>query len=79
MKKSRVYQNWVQAIGSISEIVLFLSGFFLGKELFITALILLSIRVLGKITISELMYRRMQYVFREEHGGKEHGAKCGDT
>lgn len=65
-KKSRFYQNWVQAIGSVSEIVLFFSGFFLGKEAFITAFILLTLRIIGKLIISELMYKRMQSVVYEE-------------
>lgn len=65
-KKSRYYQNWVQTVGSVSEIVLFFSGFFLGKEAFVVAFTLLLIRVVGKLLISELMYKRMQSVVYEE-------------
>lgn len=67
MKSSRFYQNIVQMVGSVGEIILFLCGFFLGKEMFVTALIFLVIRILHKITISELMYRRMKLVIREEN------------
>jgi len=69
MKSSRFYQNAVQMIGSVGEVILFLCGFFLGKEMFITAIIFLIIRILHKITISELMYRRMKSVLREENKG----------
>lgn len=68
MKSSRFYQTWVQIVGSTMDAVLFMSGFFLGKELLIIAIILLAIRIGGKITISELMYKRMQAVVKE--GGK---------
>ena len=69
MKNSRFYQTWTQIIGSISEMVLFFSGFFLGKEMFVAALILVFLRVVSKFTISELMYRRMKAVVREENNG----------
>lgn len=66
MKSSRFYQNFVQMVGSVGEIVLFLSGFFLGKEMFITAATFLIARIIHKLVISELMYRRMKSVIREE-------------
>ena len=69
MKSSRYYQNLVQIVGASSEIVLFLSGFFLGKAMFVTALILLLLRLVGKITISELMYKRMQAILFEGNKG----------
>jgi hypothetical protein len=56
----------VQIIGSASEIVLFLSGFFLGKEMFIIAAAFMAFRLVSKIAISELMYKRMQAVVKEE-------------
>ena len=65
MKPSRYYQNLAQLIGSISEVVLFLSGFFLGKEMFIAAVILMVLRIGSKIVISEFMYKRMQAVIAE--------------
>ncbi len=65
MKTSRFYQNWAQIIGSGSEIILFFSGFFLGKEMFIVAAILMLFRVLSKLTMSELMYKRIQAVIKE--------------
>jgi len=66
MKSSRFYQTCLQLIGSVGEIILFLCGFFLGKEMFVTALIFLIIRIVHKIIISELMYRRSIVVVREE-------------
>lgn len=71
MKSSRYYQNWVQTIGTGSEIVLFLSGFFLGKEMFFIAAGLLLFRVVSKILISEFMYKRMQAVIREGNKDEE--------
>ena len=44
---------------------MFLGGFFLGKEMFITALIFLIARMAHKIAISELMYRRSIVVVKE--------------
>jgi len=66
MRSSRFYQNCIQVIGSVSEVILFLGGFFLGKEMFITAFIFLLLRMSHKIVISELMYRRSKLVVREE-------------
>jgi hypothetical protein len=66
MKSSRFYQTCIQVIGSVGEVILFLCGFFLGKEMFVTATVLLIIRICHKITISELMYRRSITVVREE-------------
>lgn len=71
MKSSRFYQTSVQVIGSVSEILLFLGGFFLGKEMIITAVIFLLLRMSHKIIISELMYRRSIMVVREETNAKE--------
>ena len=65
MKSSRFYQNCVQTVGSFSEVILFLCGFYLGKEMLITALIFLVLRVTFKITVSELMYRRSLVVVKE--------------
>jgi len=69
MKSSRFYQTAVQMVGSVGEVVLFLCGFFLGKGMFYTALIFLIIRIVHKLVISELMYRRMKCVVNEESGG----------
>jgi len=66
MKSSRWYQTTIQIIGSCSEIILFLGGYFLGKEMFIVAGTLLAIRMTNKIILSELMYRRSKLVVREE-------------
>jgi len=66
MKSSRYYQNLAQAVGSGSEVVLFLSGFFLGKEMFIAALLLIILRIISKIIMSELMYKRMKAIIKEK-------------
>jgi len=65
MKSSRFYQNCIQVIGSVGEIVLFLSGFFLGKGMIGAAVGLLIFRMAHKIVISELMYRRSKVVVTE--------------
>ena len=66
MRPSRWYQTGVQIIGSLSEIILFFGGFFLGKGMFIVAFGLILFRMTNKIIISELMYRRSKMVVREE-------------
>lgn len=55
----------VQLIGSSAEIVLFLGGFFMGKEMFIIAFSLLGLRVISKVFISEFMYKRMAAQIKE--------------
>lgn len=65
MKSSRYYQTSSQIVGSVSEIFLFLGGFFLGKDLILLAISLLIFRVVSKWVMSELMYRRMQAVVGE--------------
>ena len=65
MKSSRHYQNWAQLVGTASEFVLFFSGFFLGKEMFIIAAMLMGFRVASKFIMSELMYKRMQAILFE--------------
>jgi len=66
MKSSRFYQTTLQIVGSVGEIILFLSGFFLGKNMITTAFIFLIVRICHKVVISELMYRRSITVVREE-------------
>jgi len=56
----------VQIVGSASEIILFFSGFFLGKKMFVIAAILMIVKMVSKISISELMYKRMRAVVREK-------------
>ena len=70
MKTSRSYQTLIQILGSVSEVILFLGGFFLGKKMFVTAVIFLILRMTHKIVMSELMYRRSLLVVREEVNGK---------
>ena len=66
MRSSRYYQNWLQVISRTGEAAMFISGIFLGKEQYFTALIIFSIRIIIGTTTSELMYKRMQAVTREE-------------
>ena len=66
MRSSRFYQNCTQILGSVSEVILFLGGFFLGKGMITTAVIFLILRMSHKIIMSELMYRRSIAVVREE-------------
>ena len=65
LKPSRYYQNFVQIVGSSAEIVLFFSGFFLGKEMFLIASGLLLFRIISKVVISECMYKRMSAQIEE--------------
>lgn len=69
MKPSRYYQTAAQIVGSTSEIILFFSGFFLGKAMFITAAVLLVLRIANKAAISELLYKRLQATIREGKTG----------
>ena len=66
MRSSRFYQNCTQTLGTISEVILFLGGFFLGKGMVTTAVIFLILRMSHKLIMSELMYRRSITVVREE-------------
>ena len=65
MKKSRKIQTALQVVGSVGEIVLFLAGFFLGSKAFITAVTLIVARMVIKVVMSELMYRRQQVIIDE--------------
>lgn len=66
MRSSRYYQTAAQIVGSTSEIVLFLSGFYLGKAMFIIAAVLLALRIANKIAVSELLYKRLKATVKEE-------------
>ena len=66
MKSSRYYQTVAQIVGSGSDIVLFCSGFFLGKEMFAIALSLMLLRLISKVVMSELMYKRMKAIIKED-------------
>ena len=66
MRSSRFYQNCLQFVARTGEVAMFISGIFLGKEQYFTALIIFSIRIVIGTTTSELMYKRMQAVTREE-------------
>jgi len=67
MRSSRYYQNWLQIISRSSTIFMFLSGFYLGKGEIMTALIMLGLKLVTGYSISELMYKRMRAVVREEN------------
>ena len=69
MKPSKVYQRWIQIIGRGSDVLLFFSAYFLGKEKFIAALTLLILKLIIGYISSELVYKRMKAVIREENNG----------
>lgn len=65
MKKSKYYQNALQLVGLGGEVLLFLSGVFLGKGQIATAVVFLILKMANKYTVSELMYKRHQALLRE--------------
>jgi len=65
MRKSKYYQNALQFVGLGGEVLLFLSGVFLGKGQIATAVVFLILRMANKYTVSELMYRRHQALLLE--------------
>jgi hypothetical protein len=66
LKPSRFYQRWLQLVSRGSDILLFLMGYCLGKEVFWAALVFLVAKIVVGFTVSELMYKRMRAVVREE-------------
>jgi|GEM_PF-4027700 len=66
MKSSRYYQTYLQIVSRSGEAAMFFSGVFLGKEHYKTAALIFILRLLIGSTTSELMYRRMKAVTREE-------------
>lgn len=66
LRTSRFYQKWLQIVSRGSDLLLFLMGYFLGKEVFWAALVFLVAKLAVGFTVSELMYKRMQAVVREE-------------
>jgi hypothetical protein len=65
MRSSKFYQRALQSVGASAEIILFLGGFFLGQKMFVTAITFIAVRIVSKIIMSELMYRRSIMVIRE--------------
>jgi predicted permease len=68
VKSSKYYQKWLQFIARFSDIVLFLSGFFLGKEIMSIAILMLIFKIIMGYTSSELVYKRLKASIEE---GKE--------
>lgn len=66
MKSSRYYQNWPQLISRSGEATMFICGILLGKEHYTASAIVFFIRMFIGCTTSEIMYRRMKAVTREE-------------
>lgn len=66
MKNSRYYQNILQATSVASKICLFFSGYLLGAGNVVAAAGLLVFRVVAAVIVSEMKYKRMQSMFREE-------------
>lgn len=65
MRSSKYYQRWLQLVSCGSAICLFFSAYFLGKERFAVALILLIVQVGSRYAVSELMYMRQHATIRE--------------
>ena len=65
MRKSKHYQKALQLVGLGGEVLLFLSGVFLGKGQIATAVVFLILRMANKYTVSELMYKRHQALLLE--------------
>lgn len=65
MVNSRKIQTAVQCVGSFGEVVLFLAGYFLGTKAFVAAIVLILLRIVIKLAVSELMYRRQRAVIKE--------------
>jgi hypothetical protein len=65
MKPSRHYQKWLQFVSRFSDIVLFLSGYFLGKELLLVALLMLAFKLIIGFVSSELVYKRLKASIEE--------------
>lgn len=67
LRSSRFYQRWLQLVSRGSDVLLFLMGYCLGKEVFWAALVFLAAKLAVGFTVSELMYKRMKAVVREEN------------
>lgn len=65
MKSSRYYQSVLQVIGMGGEVLLFLSGVFVGKGETLIAICFLILKMANKYLVSDLMYRRHQALLRE--------------
>jgi len=66
LKSSAYYHNCLQVVGTLGEIALFFAGIYVGKGIWLLGLSLILIRILFKIIMSRLMYRRMQATIREK-------------
>jgi len=66
MKDSRHYQNILQGVSALAKVCLFFSGYFLGAGNIAPAAGLLIFRVVAAYIVSEMKYKRMQSMFREE-------------
>ncbi len=70
MRKSRIYQNWLQTIKFISILVLFFSGFLLSKEKLAPSIVLLVLNLVFGYFCSELKYRRYLTIIKEYRKSK---------
>ena len=66
MKPSRYYQTWLQIISRSGEAAMFVCGIYLGREQYLTAFFIFLLRAMIGASTSELMYKRMKAVTREE-------------
>lgn len=66
MKPSRHYQHWLQFVSRLSDVILFLGGFYLGRGNLLPAIILLILKLVSGYIISDLVYKRLQAVVEEK-------------
>jgi len=66
MKSSNYYQKWLQVVSRGSDVLLFMMGYTLGRKEFWAALMFLVLKLIIGFTVSQLMYRRLQAVVKEE-------------
>jgi len=68
---SRQIQNLIHIVGAVNSLVLFLSGFYAGKNEWIKFLVFVICYLVLTRVQSELMYRRQKAVIREELNNQE--------
>lgn len=67
LKKSKIYQKWLQLSGRGKGVFIFFLGLLLGRGYWTFSILLLCVQIINEIIISELVYRREQAVLRDEH------------
>jgi len=65
VRSSKFYQRTLQIVARGSDILLFLTGVYLGKGEMTTAFVLLGFRMANGYFCSHLVYKRLQAVIKE--------------